>query len=139
MNTRTTLHPDLTIDTRGRRCPLPVLEATRAADGLPRGALLEVISDCPGAHADLQAWARQTGRELIEVAEHVGGGRVYVVRMGDRTIEFSENCTPGYYNNEGKPSERSLQDANYGAGPVAFFKVLEDWRADGTMEGLELS
>ena len=31
-----------------------------------------------------------------------------------------------------------LQDANYGAGPVAFFKVLDDWRADGTMQGLEI-
>lgn len=52
--------------------------------------------------------------------------------------KFLEECTPGYYNNEGKPAERSEQDGFYGAGPVAFVKVLEDWRADGAMKGLEL-
>ncbi len=50
---------------------------------------------------------------------------------------FLEECTPGYYNNEGKPAERSEQDGFYGAGPIAFVKVLEDWRAEGAMKGLE--
>ena len=49
---------------------------------------------------------------------------------------YLEECTPGYYNNEGKPQERSEQDGFYGAGPIAFVKVLEDWRADGGMKGL---
>jgi cyclohexanone monooxygenase len=49
---------------------------------------------------------------------------------------FLEDCTPGYYNNEGKPQDRSEQDGFYGAGPIAFVKVLEDWRADGGMQGL---
>ena len=53
--------------------------------------------------------------------------------------EFLESCTPGYYNNEGRPGERSLHERPYGAGPVAFVKVLEDWRADGTLAGLELT
>jgi cyclohexanone monooxygenase len=51
--------------------------------------------------------------------------------------KFLEECTPGYYNNEGKPAERSEQDGFYGAGPVAFVKVLEDWRAEGGLKGLE--
>ena len=49
--------------------------------------------------------------------------------------DFLESCTPGYYNNEGKPGERSLHNGFYGAGPVAFFKVLDDWRADGDLAG----
>jgi cyclohexanone monooxygenase len=53
--------------------------------------------------------------------------------------KFLEECTPGYYNNEGKPAERSEQDGFYGAGPIAFVKVLEDWRAEGALKGLELS
>jgi cyclohexanone monooxygenase len=53
--------------------------------------------------------------------------------------KFLEECTPGYYNNEGKPAERAEQDGFYGAGPLAFVKVLEDWRAEGTLKGLELS
>jgi cyclohexanone monooxygenase len=52
---------------------------------------------------------------------------------------FLESCTPGYYNNEGKPSERSRQNGNYGAGANAFIKVIEDWRAQGSLAGLELT
>jgi cyclohexanone monooxygenase len=52
--------------------------------------------------------------------------------------DFLQNCTPGYYNNEGKIGERSAQDGFYGGGSVEFFKVLEDWREDGTMPGLEV-
>jgi cyclohexanone monooxygenase len=53
--------------------------------------------------------------------------------------DFFENCTPGYYNNEGKPAERSLRNSNYGAGSVKFIELLEQWRADGALAGLELS
>ncbi|MBF6601151.1 MAG: NAD(P)/FAD-dependent oxidoreductase [Dehalococcoidia bacterium] len=53
--------------------------------------------------------------------------------------EFLESCTPGYYNNEGKPGERSGQNGPYGGGPVAFVKILEDWRAEGALAGLELT
>jgi len=61
-----------------------------------------------------------------------------IITLARMNEKFLADCTPGYYNNEGKPQERSLQDTNYGAGPVAFFKVLDDWRRDGTLEGLEL-
>jgi cyclohexanone monooxygenase len=52
--------------------------------------------------------------------------------------KFFEECTPGYYNNEGKPSVLAVRNGPYGAGPVAFVKVLEDWRAEGNLLGLEL-
>ena len=60
--------------------------------------------------------------------------------------EFLESCTPGYYNNEGKP-RRDGQGGSFIApartdgtaeGPIAFVKVLEDWRAEGALEGMEL-
>jgi len=57
-------------------------------------------------------------------------------RMG---LKFFEECTPGYYNNEGKPGERNGQNANYGGGPVEFFSVLKDWRERGDFAGLEMS
>ena len=53
--------------------------------------------------------------------------------------KFLEECTPGYYNNEGKVQAMSTRNGSYGAGPVAFVKVLEDWRAEGSLKGLELS
>jgi cyclohexanone monooxygenase len=53
--------------------------------------------------------------------------------------KFFEECTPGYYNNEGKLSPRAARNGPYGAGPIAFVKILEDWRADGGLKGLELN
>ncbi len=52
---------------------------------------------------------------------------------------FLKECTPGYYNNEGAPEVIAKQNGSYGAGPVAFVKVLEDWRAEGNLQGLELT
>jgi cation diffusion facilitator CzcD-associated flavoprotein CzcO len=62
-----------------------------------------------------------------------------IVELSQFNQRFLEACTPGYYNNEGKPAERSLKNSSYGAGSVAFIKVLEDWRADGSLAGLELT
>ena len=52
---------------------------------------------------------------------------------------FLRECTPGYYNNEGAPERIAKQNGSYGAGPVAFVKVLEAWRSEGGLEGLELT
>jgi cyclohexanone monooxygenase len=48
-------------------------------------------------------------------------------------------CTPGYYNNEGKPSPNAAQSSPYGGGSIKFFKMLEEWRASGEFDGLEFS
>jgi len=53
--------------------------------------------------------------------------------------EFAEECTPGYYNNEGKPSALAARNGAYGKGPIAFVKLIEAWRADGGLEGLDLT
>ena len=53
-------------------------------------------------------------------------------------LKFLEACTPGYYNNEGKPAERAAQNGSYGRGPNAFAKLLETWRQSGDLAGLEL-
>lgn len=53
-------------------------------------------------------------------------------------IKFLESCTPGYYNNEGKPAERAAQNGSYGRGPNAFVRLLEKWRDAGDFAGLEL-
>jgi cyclohexanone monooxygenase len=58
-----------------------------------------------------------------------------LARLGN---EFLTNCTPGYYNNEGKPNERSAQNGFYGGGSIAFIKLWDDWRAEGGLKGLEL-
>lgn len=52
--------------------------------------------------------------------------------------DFLESCTPGYYNNEGKPTERSAQDGFYGGGSVEFFRILDEWRTHGELAGLDV-
>jgi cyclohexanone monooxygenase len=52
--------------------------------------------------------------------------------------KFAEECTPGYYNNEGQPSPLAIQNGSYGKGSIAFMQLLEEWRADGELKGLEL-
>jgi cation diffusion facilitator CzcD-associated flavoprotein CzcO len=51
---------------------------------------------------------------------------------------FQEQCTPGYYNNEGQPAAGGFLGTSYGNGPMAFFQVLAAWREAGTFDGLEL-
>jgi cyclohexanone monooxygenase len=54
------------------------------------------------------------------------------------TGEFMQNCTPGYYNNEGRVGERSAQDGYYGGGSIDYFRILGQWREEGTMQGIAL-
>jgi cyclohexanone monooxygenase len=52
--------------------------------------------------------------------------------------DFLQECTPGYYNNEGMVSERAAQNGWFGGGSVEFFRMLDAWRAEGSLRGLEL-
>ncbi len=54
-------------------------------------------------------------------------------KMGE---SFRIECTPGYYNNEGKSGNpNSFFSFSYGAGPLRFFEILDEWRASGTLDG----
>jgi cation diffusion facilitator CzcD-associated flavoprotein CzcO len=84
--------------------------------------------------------ALEGNHQVIEATEEAEEQWVNtIVQMARTNEKFLADCTPGYYNNEGKPSERSSQNSSFGGGPVVFFKLLEDWREDGTMQGLEIS
>jgi TusA-related sulfurtransferase len=54
------------IDTRGLNCPLPILKAKKALAEMHSGDLLRVVSTDPGSMRDFQAFARQTGNELVD-------------------------------------------------------------------------
>jgi TusA-related sulfurtransferase len=54
------------IDTRGLNCPLPILKAKKALADMTSGQVLKVVATDPGSVRDFQAFARQTGNELIE-------------------------------------------------------------------------
>jgi cation diffusion facilitator CzcD-associated flavoprotein CzcO len=51
---------------------------------------------------------------------------------------FQEQCTPGYYNNEGQLGEGGLLWSSYGRGPMAFFQMMAEWRRAGDFAGLEI-
>ena len=60
------MHIDKELDTRGLNCPLPILKAKKALADMESGEILKVVSTDPGSMRDFQAFARQTGNELLE-------------------------------------------------------------------------
>ncbi len=54
------------LDTRGLNCPLPILKAKKALADMSSGDVLKVVATDPGSVRDFQAFARQTGNELVE-------------------------------------------------------------------------
>jgi len=83
--------------------------------------------------------ARARGVRVVEATEEAEDAWVQtIVQLARMGQSFLESCTPGYYNNEGKPGERAAQNGFYGAGPVAYFQLLRAWRDDGTLAGLSL-
>ncbi len=54
------------LDTRGLNCPLPILKAKKALADMLSGEVLKVVATDPGSIRDFQAFARQTGNELVE-------------------------------------------------------------------------
>ena len=67
------------LDTRGLNCPLPILKAKKALADMASGELLRVVATDPGSTRDFQAFARQTGNELVSQAE-AGAEFVHVLR-----------------------------------------------------------
>jgi cation diffusion facilitator CzcD-associated flavoprotein CzcO len=98
------------------------------------------IIDLQAKHvAWLVAAALERGVTRLEAsAEAEAAWVAAVIEKAGSTLEFSRDCTPGYYNNEGRPTESSRQNGFYMGGPTEFAKILEDWRADGSLSGLEL-
>ena len=60
------MNADLELDARGLNCPLPILKAKKALAGMESGQLLKVICTDAGSVRDFQAFAKQTGNELLQ-------------------------------------------------------------------------
>lgn len=59
------MHADRELDTRGLNCPLPILKAKKALADMTSGQVLKVLSTDAGSVRDFQAFAKQTGNELL--------------------------------------------------------------------------
>jgi cyclohexanone monooxygenase len=53
-------------------------------------------------------------------------------------IKMWAECTPSFWNEEGKPSQKMTRNGQYGGGVFTLVKILEDWRNKGGMEGTEV-
>jgi TusA-related sulfurtransferase len=73
------MNTDKEVDTRGLNCPLPILKAKKALAEMHSGQLLKVVATDAGSVRDFQAFAKQTGNELVE-QQTVGVEYIHVLR-----------------------------------------------------------
>lgn len=56
---------DKELDARGLNCPLPILRARKALNEMSTGQVLRIVATDPGSVKDFEAFAKQTGNELL--------------------------------------------------------------------------
>jgi cation diffusion facilitator CzcD-associated flavoprotein CzcO len=85
------------------------------------------------------AHALRAGAEQLEVTAAAEQAWIDMLENSSQSFLGNPECTPGYYNNEGRPIGRreKLNASGYPAGPVAYFEFIDGWRRSGTFDGLE--
>ena len=73
------MNADFEVDARGLNCPLPILKAKKALNTMDSGQTVRVVSTDAGSVRDFQAFAKQTGNELLQ-QETVGADYIHVMR-----------------------------------------------------------
>lgn len=75
---------DNQVDASGLSCPLPILRAKKALATMSTGQILRVVATDPGSVRDFEAFARQTGNELIKSGEVGEGAFEFFLRRAER-------------------------------------------------------
>jgi tRNA 2-thiouridine synthesizing protein A len=70
---------DQELDASGLNCPLPILRAKKTLNGMQSGQILRIIATDPGSVKDFDAFAKQTGNELLESSEE-GGKYLFFIK-----------------------------------------------------------
>ena len=76
------ISPNAVLDMRGSTCPGPVVEAKKLLNGMRKGEVLRLVSNCPGISADVQSWVKATGLVLLDARESAPGE--YQFHIGKR-------------------------------------------------------
>lgn len=71
--------PDLDLDLRGLLCPMPMVKVSQNITNVPVGGTIKAVATDAGAMADIPAWAKSTGNEVLQ-AEKVGSEYVFLVK-----------------------------------------------------------
>ncbi|MHA7584598.1 sulfurtransferase TusA family protein [Paenibacillus vandeheii] len=66
------MQADMIVDTKGMACPMPIVKAKKALDGLQTGQTMLVLSTDKGSLNDFQAWVKQTKHELVSHEQEDG-------------------------------------------------------------------
>jgi cation diffusion facilitator CzcD-associated flavoprotein CzcO len=85
--------------------------------------------------------ALETGQEEVEVTPEAESAWTQQIADAPQSFLGNPECTPGYYNNEGREMTRrdKLNVGSYPLGPVAYFQYIDDWRKSGKFAGLTFS
>lgn len=70
---------DLELDLRGLLCPLPMVKVSQNINNVPVGGVIRAVATDPGSMADIPAWAKSTGNEVLS-AEKQGNEFVFLVK-----------------------------------------------------------
>ena len=112
--------------------------------GFTQGAITISVPQALGEQAShvvhMVTQAKARGARVLEPTPDAERSYVDEVRSLARLgTRFYTECTPGYYNSEGAVGNKGgFFSDMYGAGPLRFFEVLEAWRANGRLDGLDL-
>jgi cation diffusion facilitator CzcD-associated flavoprotein CzcO len=89
--------------------------------------------------AAVVAHAESTGATEVEVTVEAEASWVDLLEGNPMAFMGNSDCTPGYYNNEGRPTGRRerLNMSGYPQGPIAYFDYISRWRSSGEFVGLE--
>ncbi len=71
--------PDLELDLRGLLCPMPMVKVSQNISKVPVGGTVRAVATDAGSMADIPAWAKSTGNEVVQ-AEKVGSEYVFLVK-----------------------------------------------------------
>jgi cation diffusion facilitator CzcD-associated flavoprotein CzcO len=98
------------------------------------------LTDAGKTIAAIVAHARAHGAQRVEVTKEAEDAWIELLLSGMGRMLGSQDCTPGYYNNEGAaPGPAARLYVGYPHGATAYFKYLEQWRSSGEFEGLAFS
>lgn len=88
--------------------------------------------------ATMVSYARTIGAREIEVTREAEDRWIELLLSGAGRMLGSQECTPGYYNNEGhEPGPATKLNVGHPAGALTYFKYIDEWRSNGRFAGLE--
>jgi cation diffusion facilitator CzcD-associated flavoprotein CzcO len=97
------------------------------------------LTEAGSTIAAIVGHALAVGADQVEATAEAEHAWVRLLESSTRAFLGNPDCTPGYYNNEGKPIGRRerLNGSGYPDGPVAYFHYIGEWRSTGEFAGLE--